>query len=179
MHFDEANGNIPLLIFPDESIKHNEKIINFLKAHPIWFLDLEEQRNSEPTSIIHEDNIYLAKKFRMLSEIDKKYSDPITKSFNMVTVIIALPKELESDGLNFLNIIVERICKDLKEELYQIIESEILKEKNVLTIKMREIIERGELLKDQIIKQIQTIQKDYFSTILSLQLKYCLWEKTP
>ncbi len=167
MHFDEAYGNIPLLIFPDESIKDNEKLVRLLKYHPIWFLESEDQVNDEHIDLIYDGKAYLARKYQITSQLGKCQTYLPKKAFDLIVVFIIVPKELASYGLSFLNEITEIILKEFKYCLSEIIESEILKENTIKTPKMRKTIEKGELLKEQIINLISIRQEEYFSSILS------------
>ena len=61
MHFDEINGNIPILIYPDELIKRNERLMHLDKFRPICFLDLENQIENEHVSIVYNEKVYFIK----------------------------------------------------------------------------------------------------------------------
>jgi len=37
MYFDEAQGHMPLLIYPDDKYRNNKTFMRPIKYHPIWF----------------------------------------------------------------------------------------------------------------------------------------------
>ena len=65
----------------------------------------------------------------------------------MIVVIVVLPKKMELYGSNFLNIISEFVTEDFEDSIYQIIESEILKENLIKTPESRETINISDILK--------------------------------
>jgi hypothetical protein len=167
MHFDEVYGNMPLLVFPGKSIKDSEKLVRFLKYHHIWFLESEDQYSDEHIDLIYDGKAYLARKYQITSKLGKTQNYQPKKGFDLIVVFIIVPKELASYGLSFLNEISEMIFDEFNYYLSEIIESEILKERAIKTPKMRKIIEKGDLLKEQIINLINLRQEEYFSSILS------------
>jgi hypothetical protein len=169
MHFDEINGNVPLLFFPDESTQNNEKFMNFFKYHSIWFLDSEDKTNDKYISLNYKGKIYLARVYRISSNFGRNGSFPLENSSDTIMVTVVVPIELVSYGFDFLNVITELFFKDYKELLYYIFLSEILQEKGVKTPKMRKIIEAGTHLKERLRKSIKHNQEKFFSLILTHQ----------
>lgn len=165
LHFDEINGNVPLLFFPDESIKNNEKFMDFFKFQ---LLESEDKTNDKYISLDYDTKIYVARLFRISSKLGK-ISVPLESSSDIIIVTVLLPVEFVSYGLNFLNVVTELFFKEYKELLYYIFLSEILEENRIKTPKMRKIIEAGSHLKDQLRKSIKINQEKYFSLILSHQ----------
>lgn len=157
IYFDEINGYIPLLIFPDDFIKNDEKLMRPIKFHPIWFLNAKDQKDSEQINLIYDGKVYFAKKRKLgLRE----------KTFDIIVVIIALPKEMALYGSKFLNLISEFVIEEFEDLFYQIIESEILKENLIKTPESREIIKKGDILKIEMKNLIKNIWGDYFSSTI-------------
>ncbi|GAH01543.1 unnamed protein product, partial [marine sediment metagenome] len=42
MYFDEAQGHMPLLIYPVDEYRKNVTFMRPIKYHPIWFLSSDE-----------------------------------------------------------------------------------------------------------------------------------------
>lgn len=165
LHFDEINGNVPLLFFPDETIKNNEK---FMEIFKFQLLESEDKTNDKYISLTYETKIYLARLFKISSKLGK-ISVPLESSSDIIIATVLLPVGFVSYGLNFLSVITELFFKEYKELLYYIFLSEILEENMIKTPQVRKIIEAGSHLKDQLRKSIKANQKKYFSLILSHQ----------
>lgn len=166
MHFDEINGNVPLLFFPDESIRNNEKFMDFFKC---WFLDSEDNIDDKYISLNCDGKIYLARAYRISSNLDRKGSFPLKNSSDTIIVTVVVPTELVSYGIDFLNVITELFFKDYKELLCYIFLSEILQENGVKAPKMKKMLVAGTHLKEQLRKSIKNNQEKFFSLILSHQ----------
>jgi len=166
LYFDEINRDIPLLIFPDEFIKDDEEKMRPVKFHPIWFLDAKNQKDSGHINLVYDGKVYFAKKFQIFSRKKKRRAGLREKTLDTIVVIIVLPKEMELYGSNFLNIILKFVVEDFEDLIYQIIESEILKEKLIKTPESKEIIKKGDILKLYIKNLMKNIWEDYLSSII-------------
>ena len=164
LHFDEAVGLIPLLIFPDKNIKNNEKELRLIKYHPIWFLDLGNERGFEYIILNYNGKVYFAKKLKIFSKRKIRRVRFKDENFEIIVVIVVLPKRFENYGSALLNIITKSIKKSFGASLYQIIESEILKENVIKTPKIIEIIKRGDFIKENIKNLIKGIWEHYFDS---------------
>ena len=158
MHFDEINGNVPLLFFPDESFQNNEKFMDLFKFHLPWFFDSEDKTNDKYISLDYDGKIYLARIYRISSNVGRKRSFFLEFPFDTIIVTVVVPKEVVSYGLDFLNVVTELFFKEYKELLNYIFLSEILQEKGVEGPKMRNIIEAGTHLKEQLRESIKNNQ---------------------
>lgn len=161
LHFDEVKGLLPILIFSNEFIKKNEKQILPIKFHPIWFLDSENERDFEQINLVYNGKVYFAKKFKTLLKRKPRIKD---ENFDKVVIIIVLPKEFDIYGSDLLNIITKTIKKNFGPSLYQIIESEILKENLIKSPRIIEIIKRGEIIKENIKNHLKKIWENYFDS---------------
>ena len=164
LHFDEVKGLIPILIFSNEFIKKNEKQIRPIKFHPIWFLDSENERDFEQIKLVYNGKVYFAKKFKTFLERKKRKPRIKDEKFDKVVIIIVLPKEFSIYGSDLLNIITKMIKKNFGPSLYQIIESEILKENLIKSPRIIEIIKRGEIIKENIKNHLKKISENYFDS---------------
>jgi len=166
MYCDEIRGIFPLLIFPDESIKNNDKIMRPINFHPIWFLNTEGEADSEHIDLSYNGKIYFAKKYQMFSEIEEGNANYKETPFNKIAVIMVLPKEMSFYRKVFLKIISETIIKEFKGFFYKIIKTETLKEDLIKIPKNEKIIKEGEILKENIKDFLKTILENYFSSIV-------------
>jgi len=166
MYFDELKGNIPLLIYPDESIKRNSKKMRPIKYHPIWFLDTNIQNEFDHVDLIYNRKVYLARKFQTISKRKKRREGFKTETPELIVIIIALPSDLYNYGENLLNNLSELIITNFDKELYQIIESEIAKDELIKTAKLGGIINKGNSKKKEIKDLIDFISKEYFLSII-------------
>jgi hypothetical protein len=126
MHFDEINGNVPLLFFPDETFQNNEKFMDLFKFHLPWFLDSEDKTNVKYVSLEYYDKIFLARICRISSNMGRERNLFLEFPFDTIIVTVLVPKEVVSYGLNFLNVVTELFFQDYKEMLNYIFLSEIL-----------------------------------------------------
>lgn len=148
--FDQYKGHFPLLIYPKKSIKYNKEKMNPILFHPIWFLDVEEKPPNDHINLIYEGRTYSAKKFRTISKRQKRKEGSKKESFEIIVIIISTPIDLYLYGLDFLNIITEKIINNFGHTLYKIIESEYANEEIIKTPKINETIKNGDSLKKQI-----------------------------
>jgi len=172
IYFNEILGQIPLLIFPEDSIKVNEEKMRPVKFHPIWFLDGKDQNGFRHINLVYEGKVYFAKKFQNFSKKKKSMAGLKEGILELIVIIIVLPKKMDTYGLNFLNIISEKILIDFEDSVYQIIESAIQKENLIRTPKIREIIKKGDCEKDDIKNLIQDIWENYFLSISNYYEEY-------
>ena len=142
--------------------------INF---HPIWFLNTEEETDSEHVDLIYNGKIYFAKKFQIFSEIKESEVNYKEAPFNMIAVIMVIPKEMSFSRKLLLKIISEPIIKDFNGHFQKIIESETLKEDLIRTPKNEIIINKGDVLKENIKNFLKTVLEDYFSIIIQYYQK--------
>lgn len=150
MYCDEIRGIFPLLIFPEESIKSDDKIMTPINFHPIWFLSTEGEIESEYVNLIYEGKVYFAKKYQFYSEKDERKANHIEAFFKKIAIILVLPKDMNFYRRIFLKTALEAISKDFKSCFYKIVESEILKEDLIKIPKNESIIKEGEVMKKKI-----------------------------
>lgn len=172
MYYDETVSFIPLFSYPDEIIKMNDESICPIKYHPIWFLELEDHHDFEHIDITYKGKVYCAKKYKVFSKRSAIRPEFRNKIFDIIVIIIVLPKVMDSFKLNFLNIISEILIGEFKTSFYKIIESEILKENLIRTPKVMEIIKIGESLKYEIKTVLKNIWDVNFAKIMTYYQNY-------
>ena len=105
LYHNKIMNIIPLIIYPDENFDNNKEILRPIKYHPIWFLDFNEQDDSEHIDITYNEKVYCARKFKIKSEKSKLKQEFYDETFDTIDIIIVLPKILDLYGLNFLSIV--------------------------------------------------------------------------
>lgn len=166
LYFDESKGPIPLLIYPDEFMKNNPAKMRLIKIHPIWFLDIKEHEDFNRIDLEYEGKMFLAKKFFVNSERQKRRAGLRENSPETIILIITLSADIDFFGNVLLNKITEAIITNFNSNLYQIIESEIVKYELVKSPKSRETINKGDSLKTRLINLIKKICNEFFQSFI-------------
>ncbi|MFX1573832.1 MAG: hypothetical protein ACFFB0_13870 [Promethearchaeota archaeon] len=165
LHFNEIKGLIPILIFSNEFIEKNENQIRPIKFHPIWFLNSENLRGFEQVNLVYNEKVYFAKKFKIFLERKKRKPRIKEENFDKIVIIIVLPREFDIYGSDLLNILMKTVKKNFSPSLNQIIESEILKENLIISPKIKEIIKRADIVKENIRNNLIKICENYFNSL--------------
>jgi len=129
MYCDKIRGKFPLLIFPDKSIKNDEKIMLPINFHPIWFLSTEGEIESKYINLIYKEKIYFAKKFQFYSKLEESKTGFIKALFKKIVIILVLPDKMNFYTRIFLKIALDSIIKEFKSCFYKIIKSENIKKR--------------------------------------------------
>ncbi|MFX0188171.1 MAG: hypothetical protein ACFE8A_10590 [Candidatus Hodarchaeota archaeon] len=166
LYFDESKGPIPILIYPDESIKNNPEKMRLINIHPIWFLDIKKHENFNRIDLEYEGKMFFAKKFFVNSKRKKKRAGLGTTTPETIILIIALSNDIDLFGNLLLNKITEAIITNFGSNLYQVIESEIVKYNLVKTPKLREIVTKGDYLKMRLSNLIKKICNEFFLSFI-------------
>lgn len=166
LYLDETRGNIPFLIYPDESIKNNKEKMRPIKIHSVWWTDMEDQAVMDHIDLEYSNRTYFARKFLTLSKrnqhrIGTDFDNPET-----ITIILALSSHIYIFGADLLNKLTINIIKNFEGQLYKIIESEIAKEEIIKSDKIIEIIKIGEEVKQKLKNLIANTCKDFFSSVI-------------
>jgi len=175
MYFDEIMGIIPLLIFPDDSIKNDENLMRPIKYHPIWFLKSQECTKSENIDLIYNGKVYSGKKYKMLLKTKKRIVKSKEADFDTVVLILVFLRKLNLFGKNYLNIVSEIIMKNYENSFQKIKDSEILKFHLFKNSKSKKIIPEGSFEKNKILTLLNNILEDYLSLINYSQKNYSLY----
>ncbi|TFG23225.1 MAG: hypothetical protein EU529_08165 [Promethearchaeota archaeon] len=166
LYLDETRGNIPFLIFPDESIKNNKEKMRPIMIHSVWWTDMEDQAVMDHIDLEYSNRTYFARKFLTLSKrnqhrIGTDFDNPET-----ITIILALPSHIYIFGADLLNKLTINIIKNFEGKLYKVIESEIAKEEIIKSDKIIETIKIGEEVKQKLKNLIVNTCKDFFSSVI-------------
>ncbi|MHA2392259.1 MAG: hypothetical protein ACXAEX_09810 [Promethearchaeota archaeon] len=168
-------GIIPLLIFPDDSIKNDANSMRPIKYHPIWHLNSQENTKSEDIDLIYRGKIYSGRKYKVFLNINKKKVKIKEKSVDEIILIIVYLENLNLFGKNYLNIVSEIIMKNFENIFQKIMISEILKLNLIKNSKSEKIISEGDFEKKKIMTLLNDILEDYLSLIYFSQKKHSLY----
>ncbi len=166
-YFDEAQGHVPLLICPDETIKDDSEKMKPIYYHSIWFLDKSEITESDHVDLEYGDKIYTARKIYTTSKRKKQRAGLEDETPEIIVIIIELPIDIgELFGGELLNKITVNIQKKFEKSLYKIIECEIAKKGISKTAITNKIIEEGTKIKEKLREEIKNTCKEYFSSVI-------------
>jgi len=165
LYFDEKRGQLPLLIYPNDQLRTNKKFMRPIHYHPVWFLD------TPPDGLDHIDLEYNAytffgKKFFVKSNRQKRRAGLKEETPETIVIIVSLPVEIDIFGDDLIRKLTAEIREKFEDKLFEVIESEILKDDIIKTAKMHERIDEGKKLKVFIRELIDKTIKDYFSIII-------------
>ncbi|MFW9896325.1 MAG: hypothetical protein ACFFD7_11015 [Candidatus Thorarchaeota archaeon] len=160
MYYDNLRGILPLLIFPDESVKRDNKAMKPIYYHPIWTLSNKDESEFEYINLIYRGNIYIAKKYYFTIEKIGNKKFYVQPGFKKIVSILVLPKKLNSFRKICLKLTFEDTIRDFKPFFHKIICSEILKQDLIKIPKNKSIIREGEIIKENIRNMLKNIFLD-------------------
>ncbi len=163
LYFDESKGHVPLLIFPNEKLKDDKKFMRPIRYHPIWFLDVEESDVLDHIDLEFKGFTFFGKKILVHSNRIKRRAGLKEDSPEIIIIIISLPDDLDIFGDELIKKITNLIIGEYENKLYIVIESEIAKEEIIKSPKRKEIINRGEEIKNDMRFKIRKTFKEHFS----------------
>ncbi len=166
LYFDEAQGHIPLLIFPDDSFKDDKNYMRPIRYHPIWFLGIDEQEALDHIDLEFKGYTFFGKKFLTKSKRKKRRAGLEEETPETIVIIVSLPNKLEIFGDNLIREITEKIKKNFEDKLFQIIESEILHSAIIKSPQIKKVIEEGSLEKAKLRELIEDINNHFFTDII-------------
>ncbi|MHA1489519.1 MAG: hypothetical protein ACTSRI_07680, partial [Promethearchaeota archaeon] len=166
-YYDEAQGHVPLLICPNETIKDDSEKMKPIYYHSIWFLDKSEITASDHIDLEYGDKIYIARKIYTTSKRKKQRAGLEDETPETIVIIIVLPIDVgEIFGGELLNKLTVNIQKKFEQSLYKIIECEIAKKGISKTAITNKIIEEGTKIKEKLREEIKNTCKEYFSSVI-------------
>ncbi|TFG27384.1 MAG: hypothetical protein EU532_07585 [Promethearchaeota archaeon] len=166
LYFDEAQGHIPLLIFPDDRYREDKKFMRPIKYHSIWFLSSEDLSALDHIDLEYKGFTYFGKKFLTKSKREKRRAGLEEETPETIVIIVSLPKDIEIFGDGLIKILTKEIKDKFDDKLYKIIECEIAKEQIIKTEKVKKCIKEGTEIKNQLRGLIADIADDYFSRVI-------------
>jgi len=169
MYFDEEQGHVPLLIYPDDTLKNNKKFMRPIKYHSIWFLAVDEEEALDHIDLEYKGYTYFGKKFRTKSKRKKRRAGLEEETPETIVIIISLPTDLDIFGDELIYTMTEKIRENFKDQLFEVIEGEIVKDAIIKTPKIKECIEKGTRIKVFLRELIEKTTKEFFKKVVKKQ----------
>ncbi len=166
LYFDEAQGHVPLLIYPDDRYKDDKKFMRPIKYHPIWFLSLDEQEVLDHIDLEFKGYTFFGKKFLTISKRKKRRAGLEEETPETIVVIVSLPTKLEILGDELIKQLTTEIRGNFEKNLFELIESEIVRDAIIKSPKIEKIIEKGDNIKSELRELIEKIVNMYFSSAI-------------
>jgi hypothetical protein len=161
LYFDEAHGHTPLLIYPDDRYKDDKKFMRPIKYHPIWFLGVGSDA-LDHVDLEYKGYTFFGKKFLTTSKRKKRRAGLEEETPETIVIILSLPNKLEIFGDDLIQVLTKAIEKELGNQLFEIIESEIAQSNVIKSPKTEKIIEKGTQLKNELEDTIDDICNNFF-----------------
>lgn len=166
LYFDEVIGHVFLLTCPEDIISIDPTKKSIIMHHPIWFLELEDDKTINRIDLEYNEVMYFARKFIITSGRTKKRAGSTEEQNETIILIITLSANLDIFGGELLNLLTSNLMHEFKDTLYEVIESEIAKLEIIKTAKIMQKIERGDQIKKRIKIIINSVCENYFSSII-------------
>ena len=166
LYFDEARGHMPLLIYPDDRYKDDKTFMRPIRYHPIWFLNINESDALDHIDLEFKGYTFFGKKFRAFSQREKRRAGLTGETPENIVIIVSLPNNIELFGDELIRHLTQDIKDHFDKKIFQIIESEILKDDVIKSPKTKKIIEAGDKIKKQLRELIDTTTDHFFSTVI-------------
>jgi hypothetical protein len=163
LYFDEAQGHMPLLIYPVETYKNDKTFMRPIKYHPIWFLSSNESDALDHIDLEFKGYTYFGKKFLTHSKREKRRSGLEEDTPETIVIIVSLPTDIELFGDELIRTLTKEVKDNYENKLFEVIESEILKDDVIQTPKIKEQIQIGEIIKKKLRNTIQKTTNSFFS----------------
>ena len=169
MYFDEAIGQLPLIIYPDDKLKNDRKFMRPIKYHPMWFFDIEDQDGLDHIDLEYKGYTFFAKKFLTKSKRKKRRAGLVEESPEIIVLIVSLPTDLETFEDELIKKLTKEVQDNFEEQLYEIIEAELLRDGLIKTPKIIDTIKKGTEIKKFLLKSVDKIIKDFFSKKIKMR----------
>ncbi|NVM46385.1 MAG: hypothetical protein HWN79_15860, partial [Candidatus Lokiarchaeota archaeon] len=109
MYFDEAQGHMPLLIYPDDQYRNNKTFMRPIKYHPIWFLTLDESDALDHIDLEFKGLTFFGKKFLTHSKREKRRAGLKEETPETIVVILSLPDKIELFGDELIRLLTQAV----------------------------------------------------------------------
>ena len=166
LYFDEAQGHMPLLIYPIETYKNDKAFMRPIKYHPIWFLSLNESDALDHIDLEYKGYTFFGKKFLTQSKREKRRSGLQEDTPETIVIVVSLPINIELFGDELIRILTQEVKDNYEDKLFEIIDSEILQGEVIKTPKIKKRIEIGQEIKKQLRNSIKKITNTFFSDVI-------------
>ena len=166
MYFDEAQGHMPLLIYPDDKYRNNKLFMRPIKYHPIWFLSSDESDALDHIDLEFKGYTFSGKKLLTHSKREKRRAGLEEETPETIVVILSLPDKIKLFGDELIRLLTQGVKDKFEDRLFEIIDSEILKDEIIKSPKIKKRIEKGESIKKELRKEIETTTNKFFSDVI-------------
>ena len=109
MYFDEAQGHMPLLIYPVDQYRNNIAFMRPIKYHPIWFLSLDESDALDHIDLEFKGYTFFGKKFLTQSKREKRRAGLEEETPETIVVILSLPEKIELFGVELIRLLTQGV----------------------------------------------------------------------
>jgi hypothetical protein len=158
---------MPLLIYPDDRYKTNKTFMRPIKYHPIWFLSLDESDALDHINLEFKGYTFFGKKFLTHSKREKRRAGLEEETPETIVIVVSLPNKIELFGDELIRILTQEVKGKYENKLFEIIDSEILKEEVIKSPKIKKRIEKGELIKNELKDAIESATNEFFSNVIT------------
>ncbi|MBD3340587.1 MAG: hypothetical protein GF353_15880 [Candidatus Lokiarchaeota archaeon] len=168
LYFDEAQGHIPLIIYPreNEELLNNKQFMRPIKYHSIWFLDIEEEGALDHIDVEFKGYTFFGKKFHTTSKRKKRRAGLEEETPETIVIILSLPNDIDVFGDELIRLIAKAVRNKFEEKLFELIEAEIAKEEIIKTPKVKQKIQKGKEIKKDLRNLLATVSNEYFSNAI-------------
>jgi hypothetical protein len=164
LFFDEAQGHVPLLIYPDDRYKNDKKFMRPIKYHPIWFLgaeDVLDHIDLEFKGYTFFGKRFLSKSHRIKRRAGLKEDTPET-----IIIIVSIPNKIEIFGDDLIKTLTDEIKEKFEDKMSEFIQAEILKDQVIKSTETKKIIEKGNKIKADLMNLIDKTSNHFFSNVI-------------
>jgi len=166
LYFDEAKGHVPLIIFPIEDkhkLTENKRFMRPIKYHPVWFLSVKEQEPLDHIDLEFKGYTFFGKKFLTKSKRKKRRAGLEEETPETIVVIVSVANDIALFGDELIHLTTSEIKEKFDDKMFKIIEYEMVKDQVIKTPLVKERIEEGQKIKEDLNGLITQIINDYFS----------------
>ncbi|MFW9937808.1 MAG: hypothetical protein ACFFD5_09170 [Candidatus Thorarchaeota archaeon] len=164
LFFDEAQGHVPLLIYPDDRYKNDKKFMRPIKYHPIWFLGAEDVLDH--IDLEFKGYTFFGKRFLAKSLRKKRRAGLEEETPETIVIIVSLPNKIEIFGDDLIKTLTDEIRENFGTRMYEIIQAEILGDQVIKSPETKKIIEKGNKIKAELMDLIEKTSEHFFSDVI-------------
>lgn len=164
LFFDEAQGHVPLLIYPDDRYKDDKKFMRPIRYHPIWFLGAEDVLDH--IDLEFKGYTFFGKRFLTKSMRKKRRAGLEVETPETIVIIVSLPNKIEIFGDELIKTLTDEIRENFGSKMYEIIQAEVLRDEVIKSPETKKIIEKGNKIKAELMDLIDKTSNHFFSSVI-------------
>lgn len=164
LFFDEAQGHVPLLIYPDDRYKDDKKFMRPIRYHPIWFLGAEDVLDH--IDLEFKGYTFFGKRFLTKSMRKKRRAGLEVETPETIVIIVSLPNKIEIFGDELIKNLTDEIRENFGSKMYEIIQAEVLRDEVIKSPETKKIIEKGNKIKAELMDLIDKTSNHFFSSVI-------------